>query len=242
MIKEAIQFPGWSVNWGKKPSQEMVMVAGGRLPSQKWLEDMAQGRIIWGVDRGTRLIIDASLMPAGITGDFDSLPHPYLEKMEKLERPVFRHPVDKDFTDLELALDKVLTGDPAPDGLWLTGVFGGRLDHTLANLRVLSKMSKSHSLLLGMIDEKEALLFVKGGERIDCVFDRIPNIISLLPLSEEITGAELSGCYWSLPKDRWSSCEMPPISNRLAVGSTSLSFSLGSGLAGIYCCWEEAGL
>lgn len=242
MSKDKIQFPGWTVNWGKIPSQEIILVAGGRAPSREWLEKMAQGRNVWGIDRGTRAILDASLLPVGVTGDFDSLPSPYVEKIQSLNIPIFSYPMDKDFTDLELALEKVLEKNPALEAIWLTGGFGGRLDHTLANLRVMSAICERKTLLAGMMDEKETLLFVRGGEEIRCSFQHFPKIISLLPLTEEITGAKLDGCYWNLPKERWSSCEMPPISNRLADGSNEMEFSLEAGLAGIYFCWDEAGL
>ena len=47
------------------------------------------------------------------------------------------HPREKDFTDLELAVDSAL--ELSARRLILFGAFGGRIDHTLANLLMLEK-------------------------------------------------------------------------------------------------------
>lgn len=231
------QFPGWVLT-GIPLSPEVILVAGGRTPELAWLKEASVSRPLWGLDRGTRAILDADLLPAGVTGDFDSLDSFGLTEIQEKKIPSYPYPADKDFTDLELALEKVQEVFPE-SRIWITGGFGGRVDHTLGNLRILTALKEKGCLIGGMIDSKEAIIFVGAGEKIQITFTNEPKIVSMLPMTPKIEGAFLTGCHWMLPKAHWQIDEMPPISNRLAEGSRELSFSLEEGVAAIYLCWEE---
>ena len=67
-------------------------------------------------------------------GDFDSLG--YVPQA----RIVSRHPVKKDKSDLELALDRVASY--GFDEVVIYGALGGRLDHTLSNLQLAAKFAE----------------------------------------------------------------------------------------------------
>lgn len=241
MVKE-IQFPGWSVSGFPAATAELLLVCGGRLPSSHWLKEVALGRSVWGVDRGFHALLEAGILPIGVTGDLDSLSTVEAEKLLQMQIVLDQHEKDKDFTDLELALIRSLEELPQTSHIWLVGGFGGRMDHLLGNLRVLSTLKKQQKPVGGLIDDKEALLFVEAGERISISFDRLPKIVSMIPLSNKIYGASLEGCHWTLPKGDWLNTEMPPISNRVAEGNNQIEFSLEAGLAGVYFCWDEQGL
>lgn len=234
------RFPGWTLT-GIPFLPEVILAAGGRTPELEWLKKASGGRKLWGVDRGTRALLDAGLLPDGVTGDFDSLDSWGLEEIQKEKIPVYPYPADKDFTDLELALEKVQEVFPE-SRIWIAGGFGGRADHTLGNLRILTALKEKGRWIGGLVDSKEAIIFIGAEEKIQIAFDREPKIISMLPMTPEIDGAILTGCYWKLPKENWRIDEMPPISNRLAEGSHELSFSLKKGIAAIYLCWEEQNL
>lgn len=231
------QFPGWVLT-GIPLAPEIVLVAGGRTPELEWLKETSVNRKLWGVDRGTRAILDADLLPDGVTGDFDSLDSFGLAEIQEKKIPSYPYPADKDFTDLELALEKAQEVFPE-SRIWITGGFGGRVDHTLGNLRILTSLKEKGHLIGGIIDSKEAIIFVGAGENIRITFINEPKIVSMLPMTAEIEGAFLTGCHWMLPKEHWQMNEMPPISNRLVAGSRELSFSLGEGIAAIYLCWDE---
>ena len=64
-------------------------------------------------------------------GDFDSVDPQRLAQAEAAGAVVERHPVAKDATDLELALDAAIALGPAR--ILVLGGHGGRLDHLLAN-------------------------------------------------------------------------------------------------------------
>lgn len=84
-----------------------------------------------GVDAGYKVILKNRKQCLFAIGDFDSAP---LDA--SLPFPVFRYPVHKDETDSELALAMAWSMGYTSVCLW--GALGGRLDHTLANLRCVT--------------------------------------------------------------------------------------------------------
>ncbi len=100
-------------------------------------------------DSGADLALDLGLLPTVVVGDMDSISPDALSRLRELGVPLIRHPPDKDRTDLELALDETasLLATPRPEGIGGTasshtvlvlGAGGGRLDHLLGNIAVLT--------------------------------------------------------------------------------------------------------
>lgn len=84
-----------------------------------------------GVDGGWVRIVESSHPLHAIIGDFDSSSDPGLDA----SIPVERYPVRKDETDAELAMKLAVESGYTKIVFW--GALGGRLDHTLANLRCM---------------------------------------------------------------------------------------------------------
>lgn len=82
-----------------------------------------------GVDAGYRLLKEKNIRPAFVLGDFDSLP-----EGEKPPAGAIRLPVRKNEPDSELAVQEALEDGYSEIILW--GSISGRLDHTLANIRL----------------------------------------------------------------------------------------------------------
>ncbi len=97
-------------------------------------------------DAGLDPMLNAGLTPDLLIGDFDSLTHPLPAGI-----PVRRLPVKKDVTDLDAAVREGLRR--GCDAFLLYGVWGGRPDHSLANLTLLARLAK---------DGKRAYLFGGG--------------------------------------------------------------------------------
>ena len=89
-----------------------------------------------------------------VVGDFDSMPH-------KPNHPnVIVHPVEKDKTDMILALDEGLRRGYKK--FIILGGLGGRLDHTFANIQALSYLASfgARGYLLG---EGTAVTVIRNG-------------------------------------------------------------------------------
>ena len=88
-------------------------------------------------DGGAGICLEAGVVPDAVVGDLDSLDPEVMRVLKGLRVPIHRHPEHKDESDLDLAL--TLAHERGADDVVVTGVTGGRLDHTLAALGVLGE-------------------------------------------------------------------------------------------------------
>jgi thiamine pyrophosphokinase len=89
-----------------------------------------------GADSGVATAVGPRLRVDLAIGDFDSLDPCVLAEVARAGAVVERHPVAKDATDLELALDAAV--DRGATRVIVVGGHGGRLDHLLANALALA--------------------------------------------------------------------------------------------------------
>lgn len=95
--------------------------------------------LIVGADGGAAFLLRAGIAPQLVVGDFDSLAGTDLERLKASGVEVVRHPVRKDFTDGELAVDEALARGAT--GIVLAGALGA-LDHTLGHLAILRRLAE----------------------------------------------------------------------------------------------------
>jgi len=104
-----------------------IVFTGGKGPSSSLIRSLLNGREIFAVAADSGLIAaeSAGFKPALVIGDMDSLDGSRLSAYPP--HNVMRYPRDKDYTDTELALQKVI--DKGCDEIWIIGGGGGRIDH-----------------------------------------------------------------------------------------------------------------
>ena len=140
-------------------------------------------------DGGYDLAVSLGVKPDALIGDMDSLagvPDPSI--------PVIRHPVDKDWSDTELALD--LAWRQGAQSTILFGGGGGRLDHLLA-IRSLFQRSRTPDRWYTGTDEVI---------RIDRPFSAVlpqGTVLSLFPLGIQTCRARTTGLKWPLDDLAW---------------------------------------
>ena len=105
-----------------------------------------------GVDAGALKIIESNHPIKMAVGDFDSMSELDLQKLDCV---VDKHPVMKDETDAELAMK--LCKDY--DEVILYGGLSGRIDHTIANIRLI--MYQYNNVIL--MDEMQCIRVLKNG-------------------------------------------------------------------------------
>ena len=164
-----------------------MIISGGEYAP---LPDVSYDQVI-ACDRGYLHARKMGVRPDLIIGDFDSAPVP------ESDVPVERHPVRKDDTDTMLAVKKALQS--GCDEILIVCAFGGRLDHTIANIQAGAYVAEhgGTSRLFGA--GTEAVMF-RDGLR---TFPRRENCsLSVFSISEtsviSISGAEYSGDRISL--------------------------------------------
>ena len=137
-------------------------------------------------DRGYLYAQEMGIRPDLIIGDFDSAPPP------KGEIPVEKYPSVKDDTDTMLAVKKALLS--GYDEITIACAFGGRLDHTVANIQSGAYIAEHGGIARLVGNGTEAFIF-RNRER---TFQHRKNCyLSVFSLRDtsviSIAGAEYSG-------------------------------------------------
>ena len=91
--------------------------------------------LIIAADGGGNHLIKAGLIPEVIIGDCDSISPTVLDTLVKAGANLLRYPIDKDQTDLELALDYAI--NQGCQEIHIYGALGTRWDQSLANLLLM---------------------------------------------------------------------------------------------------------
>ena len=123
-----------------------------------------------------------------LVGDLDSV----TSVGESAAKKVVRHPIDKDFTDLELALSEA--SSLGANQVTVVGTFQGRADHSFNNLLVLVSQEWAHMAITVFIDESQVWVVHDSLE----VVLPLGTTVSLLPVGNEASGVTTSGLQWSL--------------------------------------------
>ena len=211
--------------------REILFVAGGRRPDEKYFVELSRGREIFAVDKGIEICRDLNILPKILIGDFDSAENSAVDWAIENNVPIKRHPVDKDLTDTQLALNLVEKNYsllPTPYSLIVTGIFGGRFDHLFSNIFTCAA-SKVKTCLA---DEHEIIFFVHGGVIINVKFFIRPKNLSLLPITEICKGVTLNNVHWQLDGATLKQNFPNAVSNR--VESDEIKISVESGTLAVY--------
>lgn len=141
-------------------------------------------------DGGLGLADKLGFVPDVVLGDFDSLPAGV-----EVQRQWLRYPVQKDFTDGELAVEYAL--EKGFEELLLIGFTGTRMDHTLANLFLLKKIAEHGRKAVILDDYNEIYLLTDTL----ALTGNAGDIVSILPLTEKLEGVVTEGLYYPLRKE-----------------------------------------
>ena len=172
--------------------QVVVVVAGGEPPLPVAVLGVPLGARVIAADRGLEHARALGLEVSMAVGDFDSATLEAVAEAEKAGVRIERHPVEKDATDLELALDAALA--EGPERIVLLAGDGGRLDHLLSALLLLGSQRYAGVQLDAHI--WAARVHVVRGER---TLEGDPGeLVSLLALHGPAQGVQTDGLAYPL--------------------------------------------
>lgn len=149
-------------------------------------------RCLVAVDGGGRHLFERSILPDVLIGDLDSVPRECLEWCRANRVPVIKYPAEKDQTDAELALD--YARDNGADKVLVYGALGGRIDHTLANIALLSG-ERYAGLEPEITGRRERMIFIRRHRQIHA---NAGDLVSLLPLGSSCEGVSTLGLQYPL--------------------------------------------
>ncbi len=176
-----------------RPSRA-VLFANGLICHPDRLQPWVRpGDYLVGVNGGTRHCLAMGHRPDVIIGDLDSLDPDLQTESREQAVPILQFPARKAHTDLDLAMGHVVeTGIQAAV---LLGLWGGRLDQSVANLLLLANYRDR--LDITMVTEDETAQLLGSGQALT-VTNRAGAIASILPLSAQVEGVTLVGMEYPL--------------------------------------------
>lgn len=209
-----------------KSTSSAIVIANGVLETGPALDQALQAatssQAIVGADGGAELALELGLMPTLVIGDLDSISPNTLSQLAAQNVEIRRHSVDKDETDLELALLAAI--EQGATTIWVIGALGGRLDQSLANIYLLAHPAlKACSVRL--VSGKEMVYLLQVGEHE--LAGEVGDTISLLPLDSDIHGITTSHLKYPLQNETLYLGPARGISNVIAAPNPTVSFTAG---------------
>jgi len=179
--------------------------------------------LIIAADGGAVHCAGLNIQPQVVLGDFDSIGSELLEKYEREGVEICRHPVHKDATDLELALD--LAGEKGAQQVYLLGALGGRWDMSMANI-MLAAQEKYRNIDVLLVGGGCRMRILHPG-REHIVSHRDGIMVSLLPLGGDADGVTLTGFRYPLADYTIRFGSSRGVSNLLESESSSICLRNG---------------
>lgn len=233
-MTNTLKLPQCEIIYPAQIGREFLLTAGGRRPDEKFFMALTRGRKIFAIDKGIEICRDLNILPEILIGDFDSAESSAVNWAIENKIPIERHPVDKDLTDTQLTLnliEKSYSLPSTPYFLILTGIFGGRFDHLFSNVFTCAAAKVTTCL----VDEREIIFFVRGGETLTVNFFIRPMAMSLLPVTEICEGVTLKNVHWELEGATLKQNFPNAVSNR--VEADTIKISAESGTLAVYFCF-----
>ena len=174
-----------------------------------------------GLDHCKRL----GITPTVILGDFDSLKEKeLLDGYRKKGVRIECFPTRKDYTDTHLAME--LSIKMRPSQVHVLGATGTRIDHTLANIGLLTRMADEGIECL-ILDDHNVVQMLKGPD--EKIFQRTKqkSYVSLLACSKEVKGITLTGFSYPLHDAVMHAFDSLGISNEIAEDKACLKIDSG---------------
>ena len=179
---------------------KLIIVAGGSCEPD-WLKEntapLVKKASVWkcmGVDAGTLTLLKAGLRPDFVIGDFDSVTPKERERILKdFPQQTVLQP-EKDDTDTEAALR--LAVQLQAEEIRIFGASGSRLDHTLANLRLLDIPFQAG--IPATMENPNNRIRLMSGELHISKKEQYGRYVSLLPFDGRVRGLTLTGFQYPL--------------------------------------------
>jgi thiamine pyrophosphokinase len=204
----------------------VVVVTGGDRPDPDHIDALdlpVEGRVVVAADSGVAHALALGLDVDVAVGDFDSLDPATLAAVEAAGTRVERHPVAKDATDLELAID-VAIGLGA-GRIVVLGGHGGRLDHFLANALVLAAPQLDAVDVEALVgDAVVSVVRPRQGFRFGGVAGQI---VTILPVHGPAEGVRTEGLLYPLRGETLSVGTTRGVSNVLVAEEATVSLTGG---------------
>ena len=170
----------------------LIIGSGGDVDKSR-LEGIKADYVIC-ADGGLEKAEKLGLKPDLILGDFDSVDLSVLKNYRQLNIETVTFPSEKDYTDMELAVENAL--QRGAKNIVMTGATGTRLDHTMANIQLLEKYHRL-GIDIVIIDNNNYIKIISDNTDMEIEYKK-DCFVSLVPVTEKIEGLTLKGFKYPL--------------------------------------------
>jgi thiamine pyrophosphokinase len=172
-----------------------IVLAGGDPVEPTLRRLLCDDAVVVAADSGLHQAELLGLRVDFVVGDLDSADPAAVERARAAGAVVERHPVDKDATDLELALD--VARERGARHITEDGGAGGRLDHFLANVALLAAPRFADLEIDARLGEAYVVV-VQGGRPPHVMTGTAGSIVTLLPACGDACGITTEGLQYPL--------------------------------------------
>lgn len=198
-----------------------IIIGGGDAPSEELIHRyLDENSIIIAADGGANVLYNYGINPDYLLGDFDSIAPHILEKM-KTSCPIINFPIDKDYTDSDLALDKAK--ELGASEVIFLGCTGKRLDHFLGNICVIYRALKM-GIKAYIIDQCNVIYLSDKSLTLEGIEG---DSFSLLSYFENVKGLTIKGAKYPLENFDLSTSNNLTLSNKFKNKEVEIEFSSG---------------
>lgn len=203
------------------------IIAGGELDTEVLktvLQFKTSTDVIVAADAGLEVLDKLNIDCDFVVGDFDTVDKSVLDKYESYDK-LHRYKAEKDASDTELAIELcILKGYKY---ISILGCFGGRMDHSLANIYSICHYL-SEGIHIELIDRYNRVYAISKSHTIqrDTMWGEY---LSVYPMGGIIKDFHISGVYYPLSGATLDKYKNPSltISNKLIEDQACIKFEKG---------------
>lgn len=175
---------------------------------------------VMAVDHGMDALWVLNYTPDVMVGDFDSCESLALDHFRRQDVPEVKFMSEKDMTDTDLAIEHMIR--MGVEETLLVGGTGTRFDHSLANVMMLLKYEDQIKIVL--VDKTN---MIRCASKHMTIAKEGFDYLSLLPLSDEVTGVQLRGVAYPLEDHTLLKASSFAVSNEIVEETCELTFDTG---------------
>lgn len=200
-----------------------IVFAGGEYTQLDAERNPVAASVVIAADSGYDAALAAGRHVDLLVGDLDSISEAGIDHARKAGIEIDRHPANKDATDLELALRAAT--ERGATAIVVLGGTGGRFDHLIGNTLLLG------ASFLNDVDVRwehgtSTVLRARPGTQVT-VTGSGGDIVSLLPMTEDVAGVTTSGLRWALADARIQLGSTHGVSNEMVGARATVSIATG---------------
>jgi thiamine pyrophosphokinase len=205
-------------------TNQVIVLSGGEPIAADRDFELPEGAYVIAADSGLHHAVPLGLTVDLVVGDMDSVEPGALAAAVEAGSLADRHPVEKDRTDLELALTAAIAA--GAERILVVGSHEGRLDHLLGSMGLFASTAR-------LVDE---IVWTDGRTIVTActpthaatIRGQIGDRVSLIPIGPDVRGVTTDGLAWRLSDETLAAGSTRGVSNVADSPEATISVTDGT--------------